>query len=328
LTIKSMRNPIAVYIEGGGVAGQVLRRELYRRGIASELVERARFPREKVCGGVLQRDCWDYLCSLFELQTPHTEFHAISHHWRGRKISRILMPQPMVCFSRHDLDADLDRQDKLPPPPSSRIIRVRATGAPPQSGTWIGFQSEAGDCQELEMHYGRGIYLGRAPAAGGGSHVGLIIRRELFRGPEEVRARIRSELGIVIEAPLRGTTAIRYGGRSAGFAVGDAKLATHPFLGLGMRHAVDSARLLAALIAEGNADSYESEHRKLSSRWELASRVLGTIYGSPARPLLRIVFENPRLYLLAYEWLHGSRRGSGIDKISRLPRAAPVRSLN
>ena len=59
-----------IEIEGAGIAGQVLNRELFSRGIASRLADRTTFPREKVCGGVLQWDSWQYLKSTFQISAP------------------------------------------------------------------------------------------------------------------------------------------------------------------------------------------------------------------------------------------------------------------
>jgi len=307
-------SPFQVTVVGGGLAGQVLCRELFIRGVPARIEERAQFPREKVCGGVLQWDSWEYLNSVFSIDEPWTQFDFISHYWRSRKLSRIRMPAPMCVIQRFALDACLNLQQQPAFSSGRRELRVTATGAPNSAGHWIGFQGRSDPVDGLEMHYSKGFYLGRTPSPDGDSHSALIIRRELARGggPEEVREAIFSELGVRLYGPLRGTPTLTYGPPSAHLAVGDAKLTTHPMLGLGMRHAILSSRLLAAAIAENRLDRFHEEHSRLTARWRGMSRFVEWLYNSPFTFAMRGFLGNERIFLAAFRSLHG--RASELDK--------------
>ncbi len=301
-----------VLIEGAGLAGQVLHRELTLRGIPSRLTDRAVFPRDKVCGGVLQADSWDYLNSLFDLPKDLKRIDAISHFWKGKRISQITLKEPMVFISRIVLDDTLNRQQSSPVGfDSANCLRVTAFGARHPQGDWIGFQGETEPVEEVQMHYGRGIYLGLAPATAEQSHMAMIVKRDLFKDQEQLKGFIRKELSLSVTLPLKGTAGIHYHASSAeNLAVGDAKLTTHPFLGLGMKHAILSARLLAALIAEGNEDQYSERHRRLFRKYRWASWAAGGLYDSRFQFLLRPLLQSPPLFLSAYRFLH--RSGAGL----------------
>ena len=101
-----------VVIRGGGIAGQVLRRELALKGIFCRLEDRAIFPRDKVCGGVLQYDSWEYLNSIFTLRTPVRKIHTLVHFLGWRKISSMRLRQEMVYAPRLVLDEDLNSQNQ------------------------------------------------------------------------------------------------------------------------------------------------------------------------------------------------------------------------
>jgi len=303
-----------VLIEGGGIAGQVLRRELSIRGVECRLKDVASFPRPKVCGGILQWDTWEYLNSRFTLNVASRRVDSISHHWRGHRLSHIRMPEPMMFVSRLEMDAKLNSEVPQSSGPFDPTIRILASGAPRGSGDWIGFQAEAAGTDHLEMYYAPGIYLGRSPTPAGPSHVGFIVRRTSFDEPGALPERIVREFGIELHGRWKGTTSIHYGRSGENLAVGDAKLTTHPFLGFGMKHAVDSARLLAGLIADGRVEDYDRLHRRLFGRVHRVSRILAALYGSPAAFLLRPLAANRRLFLAGYRWIHRKRIRSAAGK--------------
>lgn len=257
-------------ILGGGIAGQVLRYELRALGLNAFIEDISTFPREKVCGGVLQATSWDYLEKNFSPKIPIVRIFSMRHYWRGRQLSRSRLDRPMVFARRYELDAALDRAYLGPRTPiQTDALVLSAKGAVTASGDWMGFQCEGPPVEELEMHYGRGVYLGMSPTLAGPSHAAFIIRRSWASGWRDV---IRRELGVAIpEGPAKATGPIFYGRRVPGLSVGDAKMPTHPFLGLGMKHAIESARLLAQLLKEGSEARYDSEHRKIFRKYETAS---------------------------------------------------------
>lgn len=295
----------SVLIEGAGLAGQVLHRELTLKGIPSRLTDRAAFPRDKVCGGILQADSWDYLNSVFDLPNRFRRIGAISHFWHGKKLSRVILKEPMFFISRFVLDDALNRQQKTPVIEPDHCFRVKASGARHPKGEWIGFQGETEPVEEIQMHYGRGIYLGISPMTEGKSHVAMIVKKRLFKNQERLRDFIKKELGLKFSLPLKGTGAIHYHASSSeGLAVGDAKLVTHPFLGLGMKHAILSARLLAKLISEGREDQYPALHKSIFRKYRWASWISGKLYDSPFRSALKPLLQNSALFLSAYHALH------------------------
>ena len=293
-------------IRGGGIAGQVLQKELSRRGIASHLKDTVSFPRDKVCGGVLQWDSWEYLRSVFSTGEPEREIYAISHFWRGKKISTINLRKPMVYISRLKLDDNLsvDNRAGKTESASSDIIEIIASGAGRQEGKWIGFQCQGRPVTELEMHYGRGIYAGVSPNSADHSHVAFLVRHDLLKNPTNLVNLIQKELRLDIEPPLKGTGRIRYSYSDQRQAIGDAKLTTHPFLGFGMKHAILSARLMADLIEKGRIGDYDLEHRRQFKKYDHISSWACEIYESPFRSLFLPFLKSPTLFQLAFEWIH------------------------
>ena len=299
----------SVLIEGGGLAGQVLHRELYLKGIASRLVEKTAFPREKVCGGCLQWDSWEYLNSIFALPKNIRIIRTIAHFWKGKQISRITLSPPMVYVSRYILDETLNQQQQTLDFDPNHAMRVLASGISSQKnkGDWLGFQGCSRPVDELEMHYGRSVYLGLSPASDTQSHMALIVKKSFFQNTEQLKNYVHDELRLDIEIS-KGTQSISYdffpSRSSQELAVGDAMLATQPFLGLGMKHAIQSARLMADLIASDKTDDYHAVHKKVFRKYHLANRISGRIYDSSFQSLFRLFVGNSLLVSKTYHWLH------------------------
>lgn len=301
-----------ILIRGAGIAGQVLHRELKRSGFHSTLWDTRSFPRDKVCGGILQNDSWEYLKSLFALPEPRWIF-GLSHYWRAKKISSYALEKPMAFLPRMVLDAALDSENKSEPEkggvPKDALL-ILASGMPRQQGDWIGFSTEAevqSFSSEIRMHYGRGIYLGLVPLEAGRGHAAFIVKKSFFKGPADLRERVRSELGVTLCGDLKGTSAISYDFFSQDLAVGDAKMSTHPFLGFGMKHAILSARLCAEHIRDGRIAEYPGAHARLFAKQWWASRAGGRLFDSPFQVLLKPIFQSPVLFRGAYRWVHGVR---------------------
>ena len=296
---------IEVEIEGAGIAGQVLHRELYRRGIPSRLTDRTSFPREKVCGGVLQWDSWQYLTSAFRIPEPVKQIHTISHFFRRKLLSLNELKKPMVYVSRWELDEKLYSQQRGVAADGGSVLRVNAKGvSSAAAGEWIGFQGVCEPVEELQMHYGRGICAGVSPTLGPKAHLAFIVKRGLFRDIEGLKKYLWRELGLTFEGSLKGTGRIHYGYSPESLAVGDAKMATFPFRGLGMKHAILSAQLLAEKIAAGDAHAYATAHRRHFRRWHFFSAMGGILYDSPFQGLLKPLLRNRGVFFRLYNWLH------------------------
>ncbi len=299
-----------IVIRGAGIAGQVLHRELKRSGVHSTLWDIRSFPREKVCGGVLQQDSWEYLKSLFALPEP-LWVSGLTHYWRAEKLTSYSLVKPMAFFPRMALDAAMDRENKSEPEkieiPKNAVL-IQASGIPKRPGDWIGFSSEAvvsSFSDEIRMHYGRGIYLGLVPLEAGRGHAAFLVKKNFFKNPADLKERVQSELGVTLCGELKGTGQIDYNFFSEGAAIGDAKMTTHPFLGFGMKHAILSARLCAEYICQGRLAEYPRAHARLFSGQRWASRLGGRLFDSPFQGFLKPVFQSPVLFRRAYRWIHG-----------------------
>lgn len=299
-----------IIIRGAGIAGQVLHRELARSGIRSVLMDVHRFPRDKVCGGVLQHDSWQYLSSLFTLPEPRW-IRQITHYWRDKKISGYIAREPMVFVPRITLDSALDDQNRSQTESgagSKDSVVVLASGIPRGRGDWIGFMGEAEALpsrEEVRMHYGRGIYLGLVPTGEGRGHAAFIVKKNFFKGLPDLKEKVHSEFGIRFSGELKGTGQINYDFFSDEIAIGDTKMTTHPFLGFGMKHAILSARLCAEHIRAGKLAEYPRAHARLFRKQLWISRLGGGLYDSPLQVLLKPFFQSPFLFHHAYRWVHG-----------------------
>jgi flavin-dependent dehydrogenase len=82
-----MSEPYDVIVVGGGPAGSTCARTLVAGGARVAIVDRAEFPRVKLCGGWLSRDIWDvleltpagYPGGLWEWHTCHVHFRGADH---------------------------------------------------------------------------------------------------------------------------------------------------------------------------------------------------------------------------------------------------------
>jgi flavin-dependent dehydrogenase len=97
-----------VIVVGGGPAGGLAAHELARAGLATLLVERARMPRAKVCGGCLDADALASLsaCGLAELpgRLGAVPLHTVDVRARGRSVR---LPLHGAAVTRATLDAAL-----------------------------------------------------------------------------------------------------------------------------------------------------------------------------------------------------------------------------
>ena len=132
----------------------------------------------------------------------------------------------------------------------------------------------------------------------------FIVKRDRFRDVEGLRRYVKDELGVALEGTMKGSGRIRYGYTADPLAIGDAKMATLPFFGWGMKHAIESARLMAACLAGGDWRAYAPLHRSRFRRQRAAASLLGGIYDSPMAWVLRPFVSNPRLFERVYRWIH------------------------
>ncbi len=182
-----MSDPIV--IAGAGPGGAALAAALARRGLPVVILDRARFPRAKPCGGGLTGHAAEAMAAAgLELRVPHTASPAARVRFGGFERS-VALPRPVNVVRREEFDASL-------------VEQVRALGAEVREGTAVeGFDVDAGG---VTVRTARGTIRGRAlvGADGAGSLVRKrLVRREpvpirLFRGeiPAPAEWRGRSEM--------------------------------------------------------------------------------------------------------------------------------------
>ena len=211
----------------------------------------------------------------------------------------------MVYVSRWTLDETLYSQRGSAASEGGGVLRVNAKGASSgPAGEWIGFQGVCEPVEELQMHYGRGICAGVSPTLQPKAHLAFIVKRDRYQNMDELKKYLWRELRITFEGPLKGTGRLHYGYSRDSFAVGDAKMTTFPFLGLGMKHAILSAQLMAEKIAGNETHTYAGMHRRIFRRWRLFSALGGGLFDSPFQPLLRPLLQNESIFFRLYDWLH------------------------
>jgi flavin-dependent dehydrogenase len=108
---QAARRPWDVVVVGAGPAGSLAARELARRGAAVLLVDRASFPRWKVCGACLNGQALAVLRAAGLDELPgRLGAVPLRRVWLGSRGRRALVPLPAgVALSREALDASLIR---------------------------------------------------------------------------------------------------------------------------------------------------------------------------------------------------------------------------
>jgi flavin-dependent dehydrogenase len=104
-------NEFDVIVVGGGPAGATAAACCAQRGLRVALVEHARFPRHKVCGDVINLNCWPVLERLgvaWKIQElPHQMIEGASFTTMSRHTLTVPLPRPTVAIRRSLLDAAL-----------------------------------------------------------------------------------------------------------------------------------------------------------------------------------------------------------------------------
>jgi flavin-dependent dehydrogenase len=104
-------NEFDVIVVGGGPAGATAAACCAQRGLQVALFEHARFPRHKVCGDVINPNCWpvfERLGVARKIQDlPHQVIEGACFTVTGRHTLTVPLPRPMVAIRRSLLDAAL-----------------------------------------------------------------------------------------------------------------------------------------------------------------------------------------------------------------------------
>src|SRR6266702_2570345 len=129
-----MSADVDVLIAGGGPGGAALAARLAQRGLAGRtlVLDRARFPRAKPCGGGLTGHAAHAMAALgLSLDVDHVPAPAAEVRF-GRFVRRVTLPQPVAVVRREEYDQSL-------------LAQVRARGVDVREGVALtGFRVEGG----------------------------------------------------------------------------------------------------------------------------------------------------------------------------------------
>lgn len=296
-----------VIVVGAGPAGSVTARELARRGRRVLLVDKAIFPRSKVCGCCLNGAA---IRTIERLGLAHVLEGAVpldrARIASGRRSADVSLPRGL-SLSRDVFDARLveeaikagvefrpattvKRDDPLL---AQARIRVIASGLSVHEAT-LAPDSRIGGGAILPAGAATGFYDSRTihMATGRGGYVGLVRveedRLDVAAAFDADFVRSSGGLGLatqailcqvgwpipndLVDAPWKGTPAltrrrIRLADHGL-FVVGDAAGYIEPFTGEGMAWAMMSARALAPIVDE----AIRSWHDVLARAWESTHR--------------------------------------------------------
>ncbi len=272
-------------VVGAGPAGAATALRLARLGGQVVLVDRARFPRDKVCGGCLSPMAQRELAAL-GIEAPGEPVHTMGFCAGGRRgrvpvrlraITRRALDQ---CLVERAVEAGVQFRDGVRTPPPARMTLWAA-----------GLASAGGDAPRRSRHplLGIGGVVANAPwpagevtmVRGAAGYVG-IVRAELGRGllaaaikpSRDPRAAVQALLRaadlawpdeIALSAtPLFPRRATRlFDDDRRRLVLGDAAGFAEPFTGEGIGWALRAARRVAPLAAHG-------WHANLGAAWQRA----------------------------------------------------------
>ena len=280
----------SVTVIGAGPAGAVAARELARRGVNVLLVDKAAFPRPKVCGCCLNAAALAILDAIGLGHVPAACGAVPLKRVRvaaGRRSAELPLPGG-VAVSREALDVALIREAEaagatfqpgtvLRSPPSGTVT-ILATGLAgsdavpdPRSRLGAGVVVPAADAPDffapgtIFMATGHGGYVGLVRVEAGRLDVAAAFDTAFVKSAGGLGPAAEAILAAVgwpvvpglAELPWKGTPALtRRPVAVAGprwFAVGDAAGYVEPFTGEGMAWAVASAAAVAPLAARAAA---------------------------------------------------------------------------
>ncbi len=280
-----------IQVIGGGPAGLGLGIALLRRGVPVSISEAGTYPRHRVCGEVLHALSRDTIheCGLKELLDEAHPLQSMAWFSGGRELLRGEFPGKGWGLSRYRMDAALaERFRELGGEirTGQRISR-RGTGGEgvawcigrriDSASTWLGLKAHFRGVAlraDLEMHLGRGGYVGLNRVEGGWVNAcGLFRKRaDIHAGREEVFGAYlkqgrweelaeRLARGEMRRGSAMGVSAFRIGpGRLASegdrgvLRLGDSRSMIGPFTGSGMAMALDGAVCCAPHLADYSGD--------------------------------------------------------------------------
>lgn len=329
-----------ITIVGGGLAGLGLGIALRRRGVPATVHEAGAYPRHRVCGEFLSGICAETVDALGLSDVLAQAVPQRTTAWFGPTgvFAKFDLPSPARGISRHLLDRGLRdvfvalggrmlEHSRQRPVPGDGL--VWCAGRTPAKGDWIGlkchFESLPTEA-DLEMHVGRGGYIGLARVGDRRVNVCGLFRREIVRGRgEDVLQKVLRRSGLagladrlhdgdMVPGSAAAVAGFQLGRQPAAvpglLALGDAHAMIPPFTGNGMSMALESAVMAAdpiAAFARGERD-WADARRAVTARLERAF----------ASRLCRAHFLHPFLT---------SRRGQTFFAAMSICRLVPFRTI-
>ncbi len=260
-----------VEIIGGGLAGLSLGLGLRARGVPARLIEAGTYPRHRVCGEFITGldDETRRELQLTDILAGARLARSVLWSEPGYPVLRHDLPEVAVCISRYRLDEAMasafraaggELRTACRGSADARPGRIMASGRRPQPGSrWVGLKQHFHQLElqeDLELHLGRGAYVGLTriegsavnvcglfPRPGRGEACGLIDRVEAA-GLTFLARRLQAARAVKATAcAVAGLDYRRPAPPSA--ALGDYHGLIPPFTGHGMTVALQSAALAA-----------------------------------------------------------------------------------
>ncbi|HZP61508.1 MAG TPA: NAD(P)-binding protein [Opitutaceae bacterium] len=335
-----------IEIVGGGLAGLALGAALRRADVPVAVFEAGGYPRHRVCGEFLTGldEATIARLHLAPLLADAPRHRTVAWCRHGAPVRVQTLPSPAFGLSRHVLDArlaaefvrlggELHTHTRVTDgaAPAGRIFATGRRRGPPR---WLGLKVHAHGltlAADLEVHLGRGAYVGLSPVEEGAVNVcGLFRVRDDARGDRSalLLAHLRAA-GLALLAERLGRTALEEasfcavaglafdrGPADAGrLVVGDAFAMIPPFTGNGMAMAFQSAALALEPVAAyargagGWEETCRAVHARLRRRFRLRLASAGTLHAflfSPRRQPWLTALNRARLLPLRplYAALH------------------------
>lgn len=288
-----------IVIVGGGLAGLSLGIALLHRGVPVVLKEAGSYPRHRVCGEFMNGVT---IQTLKNLQIAHlfddAMEHSSAHWWVGdRCVLKAKLPRPAIGMSRWEMDEKLRKEFQLRG--GQLMVKSRESCRPREGLVWAAGRDLKRESRllgvkahfegvningSLEMHLGRGCYIGLTPVTKDLSRVnvcGLFTQYSHSKGENPLIRAVREggltqlaqrlEGGEIDRLSLVGVRGVGLGAQKIKddlCVIGDSERIIPPFTGNGMSMAFEAAESALAPLyryAQGH-ESWDQTRKEISHR--------------------------------------------------------------